>query len=130
VDTIRLVNEKQSGGLEIGKALEAGGMTVSDLVWMHDEDRAGWILLVGTPEAKGDLRKAYRHAMGILENFPELKATLRIDDLAFVDPNDRRLRALARFHPMPAPNWDEIRWDRNAVDGTLIDDAIIYRLAA
>jgi hypothetical protein len=85
------------------------------------------LVLVEATLAKKGPKAAYSAIQKILTSEKEL-GTLRLDDLVLEKP-DARIVELIRKALRTGSKITGVRFKNNVIDGTLIDDAYIYRAA-
>lgn len=114
-------------GKVLVRELDKAGLRPHAVFWLYFPDIQAWKLViaelkVGPKGPKGVYRKIQR----ILSKLPEEAGVLSLDDVALAKP-DAPLVVLLRRVVRTGPGISGIRFKRNVIDGTLIEDAYIYR---
>jgi hypothetical protein len=99
---------------------------VEDALWLYDEDRNRWELVIASPkvDADGPLR-SYELIRDSLQQVPQATDAMSYFDVAVRSPNDRLIEAIGRERNT-GPGIHRRRF-RGAVGGQYIDDALVYR---
>ncbi len=121
-----LVNLDIEGARKLIEALDKAGFPVGSAFWFYNPDSEEWRLFISSPEVdkKGPLR-AYKTIQPVLKQLPEV--TFGIDNIAAVGTK-APLVSLMRSAIKTGPGTSGIRLTRNVINGTLIEDAYVYRL--
>ena len=114
-------------GRKAVEAFDKGGLEVKAALWFYFSDAQEWRLLVATPlyDAEGPL-KAYTRVSEVLAQ-ESLADDLPLSRVAVVSPQQPQI-ALLRSAVSIGPKIDGIRFQRNVINGVLIEDAFIYKL--
>ena len=123
-----LVDRDVEAGLELLKLLDARSFSFTGAAWIYFPDIEEWKLVIRTVEAGKDLNKAYLDLANAMDSKPGFRSQFDLSRVKLVPPNDRMLAAMGRM--VRAEGLNRIRFSRNVINGILIDDALIYRLAA
>lgn len=126
--TPALVSEDIEMGRELINILDEAGFPVTGAAWIYAPDLEEWRLRLRTPKAKSDPLGALRELANAADAKGDLRARIDLSRVKLVPPDDRMLAAIGSL--VKADGLSSIRFSRNVVDGLLIDDALIYRLAA
>jgi len=117
-----------AAGSELIRRLDDAGLNVSGALWFYEPDSNYWRLIIVTAEvsAKG-IKEVYREIQSVLRAIPEDKSIIGLSDISVVDSNDP-LVSLLKVALKTGAGISGIRFSRNIVNGTLIEDSYIYRL--
>ena len=124
-----LTKELIDAGAKLVEKLDERGLAPDLAFWLYSPEEQGWKLLLVEVKlsAKGP-KAAYSEIQKILARYQQEIGNLRLDDLVLEKP-DARIVELIRRAMRTRPAVSGIRFKNNVVDGTLIDDAYIYRAA-
>ena len=123
-----LTKELIDTGPKLVQKLDKRGLAPDAAFWLYSPDEQTWkLVLVEVKLAKKGPRAAYAEIQKILESEREF-GNLRLDDLVLEKP-DARIVELIRKAMRTGSGITGIRFKNNVIDGTLIDDAYIYRAA-
>jgi hypothetical protein len=123
-----LTKELIDAGAKLVEKLDTRGLAPDAAFWLHSPEEQTWkLVLVEVKLAKKGPRAAYAEIQKILESESEF-GNLRLDDLVLEKP-DARIVELIRKAMRTGSGITGIRFKNNVIDGTLIDDAYIYRAA-
>jgi hypothetical protein len=130
LDQISLVKQEAwDSGQRLISRLEIGGMRIKSAFWMYQPEQERWRLVLATTGANVDLRAEYRLVSAALaEERSQSSTNLTSSDIEIVKPRDRTVTLLREGVGAPASPMTE--WRRSTVRGNIIEDALIYRLAA
>ncbi len=128
-----LSTEQIGAGEELVRALDDAGVRVTAALWYFDEDAQRWKLLLASPQvaARGP-RELYGRIQAVM-NDPRASSTVEsVIDLSDVNvlPADDPLVDLLRGSLGELRGIHRVRFTNNVVNGHVIADALIYRLAA
>ena len=126
--TTALVNSDVEMGRELVKLLDEAAFPVTAAAWIYFADIDVWRLVIRTPRAERDLLGALREVASAMDAKGDLRARLDLSRLKLVPPKDNVLAAMGSV--VRVDGISNIRFSRNMINGVLIDDALIYRLAA
>lgn len=116
-------------GKRLIESLDARGASPHAAFWIFLPDIAGWKLVLSELEsqAKGP-RETYALIQSALKHLKPAPSQLSLEDVAAAAPESPLVRllrsALGTGFPLTG-----IRFTNNVVNGTLIPDAYVYRLA-
>jgi hypothetical protein len=123
--TPKLIEE----GAALVQALDKAGVSPDAAFWFYSSDIQGWKLVLAEmklgPEGP---RKIYRQIQRTLSSLPQDDRAISLDDVAVAKP-DAPIVAVLKRAVRTGPGVSGIRFTQNVVDGILIEDAYIYRLA-
>jgi hypothetical protein len=123
-----LTKELIDAGAKLVEKLDKKGLAPDAAFWLYSPDEQMWkLVLVEATLAKKGPKAAYSAIQKILASEKEL-GTLRLDDLVLEKP-DARIVELIRKALRTGSKITGVRFKNNVIDGTLIDDAYIYRAA-
>jgi len=123
-----LVEADVEMGRELLKILDAANFPVTGAAWVYYADAGEWRLLIRTPKAERDLLGALREVAGAMDAVGDLRGRIDLTRIKLVPPKDRTLAAMSSV--VRVEGISSVRFSRNMINGILIDDALIYRLAA
>jgi hypothetical protein len=123
-----LVDADVEMGRELLRILDEAKFPVTAAVWIFFPDIEEWRLVVRTPKAEKNLQQALLELAVLLDKQGDLRKRLDLSRVKLVPPKDKMLAAMSSI--VKVDGISSIRFSRNVVDGVLIDDALIYRLAA
>jgi outer membrane PBP1 activator LpoA protein len=124
-----LTKELIDAGARLVKKLDEGGLAPDVAFWLYSPEEQTWkLLLVEVKLAKKGPKAAYSEVQKILAKYAHELENIKLDDLVLEKP-DARIVELIRKAVRTGPTVSGIRFKNNVVDGTLIDDAYIYRAA-
>jgi hypothetical protein len=121
-----LSKEMIAAGEGLVRELDRRQWPVEDALWLYDEERNRWELVVASPrvDADGSLR-SYELIRDSLQQVPEASDVMSYFDVAVRSPNDRLIEAIGRERNT-GPGIHRRRF-RGAVGGQYVDDALVYR---
>jgi hypothetical protein len=123
-----LTTELIDSGAKLVEKLDKCGLAPDAAFWLYSPEEQTWkLVLVEVKLAKKGPRAAYAEMQKILESEKDF-GNLRLDDLVLEKP-DARIVELIRKAMRTGSGITGIRFKNNVIDGTLIDDAYIYRAA-
>jgi hypothetical protein len=123
-----LVDADEKMGLELVEMLDKASFPVTGAVWIYFSDVEEWRLFVRTPKAEKDLLGALHEVARIKDAQGDLRARIDLSRIKLVPPKDKLLAAMGSM--VNVTGISNVRFSRNVINGILIDDALIYRLAA
>lgn len=127
VETI-LTKEMMEIGAILVRKLDERGMSPEAALWLYFPEEEQWKLVVA--ESKLGIsgpKKIYQKIQQILADFADELSGLSLADVSLAKP-DAPIIALLRVAMRTGPGISGIRFKNNVVNGTLIEDAYIYRL--
>ena len=127
-----LVEAKIKDGKRVIDRLDKAGIVVTAAFWYYIEDAENWRLIIATPlvESEGP-RAAYAKIHDAQwERRPARlrKPILGPSEITAVGSNDPLVKLLSMVI-RTGPNDAGVRFSRNVINGTYIEDAYIYRLS-
>lgn len=126
--TTALVSTDVEMGSELLKVLDEAAFPVTAAAWIYFPNVDEWRLVIRTPKVEKDLQGALRELAAVLDAKGDLRTRLDLSRVKLVPPKDKVLAAMASM--VRVDGISNIRFSRNVINGVLIDDALIYRLAA
>lgn len=123
-----LVNSDVEEGRELVKILDDSDFPVTAAAWIYYPDIEEWRLVIRTPKAEKNLQEAFLELARTMDAKGDLRERIDLARVKLVPPSDRMLKAIGTV--VKVAGLGPIRFSRNVIDGILIDDALIYRLAA
>ena len=126
--TTALVSTDVEMGSELLKILDEAAFPVTAAAWIYFPDVDEWRLVIRTPKAEKDLQGALRELAAAMDAKGDLRTRLDLTRVKLVPPKDKILAAMSSM--VRVDGISNIRFSRNVINGMVIDDALIYRLAA
>ncbi|TAI63001.1 hypothetical protein [Bradyrhizobium sp. Leo170] len=123
-----LVDADVDMGGELVRILDEAKFPVTGAAWIFFPDVGEWRLVIRTPKAEKNLQQALLEIAVALDNRGDLRKRLDLSRVKVVPPKDKMLAAMGSV--VRVDGISTVRFSRNVIDGVLIDDALIYRLAA
>lgn len=125
----QLTPDMIKSGAMLLTALDKLNVLVKGAFWLLLPDQRVWRLVIASPEARVLGPKAvYRKIRTALGKLPVGISAVGTKDISVVDEKTP-LFLLLHSAISKGPGVDGIRFSRNVIDGHLIEDAYIYRLA-
>jgi len=117
-----------SAGSDLIRRLDDAGSKVTGALWFYETDSNDWRLIIVTPDvqAKG-IRTVYEEVQAVLRANPDDQSIISLKDISVVNPDDP-LISLLKIAIKTDNGISRIRFSRNMINGTLIEDSYIYRL--
>lgn len=127
VETI-LTKEMIEIGAILVRKLDERGLNPDAALWLYFPEEKQWKLVVVESEL-GILgpKKIYQKIQQILADSANELSGLSLDDVSLTKP-DAPIIVLLRVAIRTGPGISGIRFKNNVINGTLIEDAYIYRL--
>ncbi len=115
-------------GAALVEGLDQAGVSPDAALWFYFPDMNAWKLLLAEvnvgPEGP---REVYRTVQRTLQTLRNQISHLSLEDVALAKPDAPMIKLLAQA-VTTGPGIAGIRFKNNVVNGTLIEDAYIYRL--
>jgi hypothetical protein len=127
MDKTTLVKEYIEEGKRIIESLDQKSLDISAAMWFYLQDLDEWRLFIASPavDDKGP-KEVYSIVQSVLGK-AELPFELTINDISIISPN-HKLILLMKKATKTDHGISGIRFTKNVVDNTLIEDAYIYRM--
>lgn len=127
MDKTALVERDIEGGERLIVGLDDAGFQVYAAVWFYLSDSDEWRLLLASPfvEKEGP-KKAYSFIQSVLKRLSP-PSEISLKDISVLSPSHHLIRLL-RMAIHTGPGISGIRFTRNVIDNTLIEDTYIYRI--
>ena len=124
-----LTPEMIQSGAALLSALDALALTVKAAFWLLLPDQRVWRLFIATPAVRSTGPKAvYRRIQSALSRLPKDLDRIAMKDVSAID-DKAPLVSLLRSAVSVSAGSPGIRFARNVIDGQLIEDAYLYRVA-
>jgi len=122
-----LVERSIQAGRRLVDSLEMSGFRVVAAFWLLEPETLEWKLLICSPlvDVAGP-RLAYQKIQQTLKGLRGLALDLR--EIRAVGTDDQTVRLMQKATGA-SPGIADVRFRNSVIDGTLIDDAYIYRVA-
>jgi hypothetical protein len=117
-----------SAGSDLIRRLDEAGLKVSGALWFYETDSNDWRLIIVSPDvrAKG-VKTVYEEVQSVVRATPDDQSTISLKDISVVDSDDP-LISLLKVAIKTDNGISRMRFSRNMINGTLIEDSYIYRL--
>ena len=117
-----------SAGSDLIRRLDEAGLRVTGALWFYEADSNDWRLIIVSPDvrAKG-VKTVYEEVQAVVRATPDDQPIISLKDISVVDSDDP-LISLLRIAIKTDNGISRIRFSRNMINGTLIEDSYIYRL--
>lgn len=126
---VDLTKELIEAGEKLVARLDERGLSPDVALWLYSPEERTWKLLLAEAKlSKKGLKAGYAQIQGILAKHAEELGTLGLDDVVLEKP-DAKIVGLIRKAVRMGSGLSGIRLRDNVINGTLIDDAYIYRVA-
>jgi hypothetical protein len=127
----KLVREDREAGNLLLAALDEKRVNPTAAFWLHDPEADRWELWLALPEAARDLKKAYLSVAEVLRANPSIWKQIELSRTNIVAPDAMTVQLMGRLLRVEnPPSAEPVIWHRNVINGVLIEDAVVYRLAA
>ena len=124
-----LTKELIDAGARLVEKLDEGGLAPDAAFWLYSPEKEAWkLLLVEVKLAKKGPKAAYSKVQKIMAKYADELGNLKLDDLVLEKP-DARIVGLIRKAVRTGSGISGVRFKNNVIDGTLVEDAYIYRAA-
>jgi hypothetical protein len=123
-----LTKEMEEAGAALVRKLDESGIKPDAVFWFYFPDIQAWKLVIAEVKVgKEGPKEFYRQIQKILAKYPEGTSVVSLDDVALANPNAPMV-ALLRVALRTGPGISGIRFKNNVINGTVVEDAYIYRL--
>jgi hypothetical protein len=124
-----LSSEMISAGEELTRRLDEARFIVTASLWLYITEANDWRFIIGSPEVRTNgPKKAYKRIQNVIAKMSEDQPKIQLRDVTVIDSNDP-LIALLRAALGTGEGVSNIRFRHNVINGVLIEDAYIYRIA-
>jgi len=115
-------------GATLVMELDNLGASPDAALWYYFADTGAWKLLIADRKVVSDgPRAVYRQVLKALQKLRDRVTHIVLEDVTVVMP-DAPIIFLLRRALSVSPGPAGVRFSRNVIDGTMIEDAYIYRL--
>ncbi|MCX6149325.1 MAG: hypothetical protein NTX22_02235 [Ignavibacteriales bacterium] len=119
-----MVNE----GISLIKKLDSLEMQPEAALWFYDVDKNSWKFIIAEKNLKKEGPKSlYKKIQILLLNSPNEFPIISLSDIVLLDEKEQ-LISLLRSAYRTGKGISNIRFSQNVINGTMIEDALIYRL--
>ncbi|MEA1965843.1 MAG: hypothetical protein U9N05_00980 [Euryarchaeota archaeon] len=127
MDKTALVERAIQEGKDLIEALDKTEFEVDASLWFYSSDSDEWRLLIASPfvEENGP-RKSYGFIRSVLTQ-PSPPSEISLKNISVLSPKHRLIKLL-KTAISTGPGISNIRFTRNVINNTLIEDAYIYRI--
>jgi len=116
-------------GAELLQALDASGLTPDAAFWFYSSDINAWKLVLAEMRVGPDgPREVYKQVQRTLDALSDTIKSFSLADVVVAKPDAAVVSVLKRALRVER-NAGGVRFSQNVIDGVLIEDAYIYRLA-
>lgn len=123
-----LTKEMMDTGAVFIRRLDEHGLSPDAAFWLYFPEEEQWKLIIAQPNVGTEGPKiVYQRMQQILADYPDEISGLSLDDVTLARP-DAPIIVLLRVAVRTGPGISGIRFKNNVINGTLIEDAYIYRL--
>ncbi|MBI3668916.1 MAG: hypothetical protein HY237_03935 [Acidobacteria bacterium] len=124
-----LTPEMVAAGKELVRRLDERHFEVVSALWLYSGEANQWLLILASPavEAEGP-KRAYARVLAILSEKQDETSGLTFENIKLLAPSDSLIRLL-RVAVRTGKGISGIRFTRNRINDTFIEDAYIYRVA-
>jgi hypothetical protein len=127
MDKTALVEKDIQEGKGLIEALDKADFQVEAAIWFYLTDSGEWRLLIASPFVeKNGPKKAYSFIQAVLAQLSP-PSGISLKDISVLSPK-HHLISLLRIAIRTGPGISGIRFTRNVINNTLIEDAYIYRI--
>jgi len=127
MDKTTLVNEYIEEGIRIIESVDQKSLDINAAMWFYLEDLDEWRLFIASPAVDDEGPKVVYSIVQSVLGEAELPFELTINDISIISPNHHLIllmkKAIKTGHGISG-----IRFSKNVIDNTLIEDAYIYRM--
>ena len=132
--TTTLVDNVFEEGKSFLEYLDKQNLDIRVAFWLYQKENNSWKLILSTPKVESlGSRFFYSKILRYLKsfNFQHLSnSSISPLDIVVLSYSDNFINLLkSMIKTSPAPEIRSIRFSNNVVNGTLIDDVLVYRLA-
>ncbi len=115
-------------GATLVDALDRSGVSPDAALWLYYPDISAWkLLLAEVKVGQAGPREVYREVQKTLNGLRHQITHLSLEDVAVAKPDDPIIKLLSMV-VTTGPKLEGFRFTHNVINGTLIEDAFIYRL--
>jgi hypothetical protein len=128
MDKTTLVEQDMKDGRKLIQALDKAGFPIEAALWYYLTESEVWRLMIASPRVdQRSSREASTFVQSVLAKLPK-DFGITLTNISVVSPKEELIRLLkAAIHTGPH-EIAGIRFSRNVIDNTFIDDAYIYRV--
>ena len=113
-------------GAKIVELLDKAKFSLSAAFWFYIPESNQWRLVFASPEVRiYGPKKSYRKVQSTLKKIDS--SLIALENIAVID-NIEPIIALLKVAIKTGPGISGIRFSRNTINGTFIEDAYIYRM--
>jgi hypothetical protein len=124
-----LSSEMISAGAEFAQHLQNSQFITDGLLWLYSPENNFWRFVIVSSEVRTrGPKKVYQDVRAVLSSIPENEQRIPFDSIIVLDSHDP-LILLLRTALTTGQGISGIRFSQNVINGVLIDDAYIYKLA-
>jgi hypothetical protein len=121
-----MVEARFQHGADLVRLLDENNFLLRDALWLYNSDEADWKLWLGTPLVdRAGPTEVYAMLRRLLDGHPLDDIDLK--RIVIASPKHTLLQLL-KGAIKTGPGLNGIRFSRNTINGTYIEDAYIYRL--
>jgi hypothetical protein len=125
-----LTTQMLAAGRQLLELLDRQKFRAPACFWFYFPESDRWRFVIASPEVRvRGPHAAYRKVQALARKIPDAAEVFAPGDVTLVKDNDP-LVALLRKAISTGPGISGVRFTNNSINGTLIDDAYIYRLTS
>jgi hypothetical protein len=125
-----LTTQMLNAGRQLLELLDRQRFRAPACFWFYFPESDRWRFVIASPEVRvRGPHAAYRKVQALARKIPGASEVFAPGDVALVKDSDP-LVTLLRKAISTGPGISGVRFTNNSINGTLIDDAYIYRLAS
>jgi len=123
-----LTKEMIDAGAALVRKLDERGIQPDAALWLYFPDLQTWKLVIAQVKVGSEgPKQLYRQIQELMGELPQQMHEISLDDVTLSKP-DAPVISLLRTAIHTGPGVTGIRFKDNVIDGTVIEDAFIYRL--
>lgn len=124
-----LTKELIDAGETLVRRLDEGGFNLDVALWLYSSEADGWKLVLAEAKVatKGP-RAIYQRIQRVLKKLPDDAKLIDLEDVALMR-TDAPIVTLLRTAVKTGRGVSGMRFTNNVINGNLIEDAYIYRVA-
>lgn len=131
MDKTTLVEKDFEDGAILIKELDKAHINVHSALWIYNSEVDYWRLIIASKIADFESpRKAYTHISSAIKRLEKsgVKIGFSLDNISVVSPHHPLVKGLSQALKTEPGEIANIRFSRNRIGNTFIEDAYIYRI--
>jgi hypothetical protein len=129
VDKTTLVERDFQDGEILIKELDKAHINVHSAFWLYDSEADHWRLIIASTAADfASPKKAYTHIQNVLKSMGKTGVSVgfSLENISVISPNDPFINILNKAIKTGPKDISGIRFSRNRIGNSYIEDAYIY----